>query len=212
MVVRWVSLAVNGFIAVAVPVAWVRMMFALEGGVLSARGLGSLRYVTVLSNLLAAAASAAYAVCLVRILAGGLGTVPKGVVRLKYAGAVSLALTLLTVALFLGPTAKDGFLSMFQGANLWFHLIVPVLALADFCLLNPDGPLSRTDSLWACVPMALYALFYLGNILLNGLEKNGRSNDWYGYLRGGIPLGAAIAFATWLGTWGVAMLLRLARR
>ena len=213
MLVRKVSLAVNVFIAVAVLVAWVRMMLAVgEGSVLTARGLGSLRYFTVLSNLLAAAASAAYAACLVRLLAGAADAVPRGVVLLKYAAAVSVALTFLTVVLFLGPTAKEGFSSMFLGANLWFHLIVPVLAAADFCLLNPDGPLTLADSLAACVPMALYAAYYLGNILVNGLEKNGYSNDWYGYLRGGIPMGAVIALVTWAGTWGVALLMRLSRR
>lgn len=213
MLVRKISLAVNVLIAVAVLVAWARMMFVVdERGVLTARGLGSLRFFTVLSNLLAAAASIAYAVCLVRMLSGGLAAVPRGVVRLKYAGTVSVLLTLLTVVLFLGPTAKTGFLSMFEGSNLWLHLIVPVLAAADFCLLNPDGPLSLAESLGACLPMALYSVYYLSNILLNGLEKNGRSNDWYGYLRGGIPLGAVIVLITFLGTWGAALLLRLARR
>lgn len=209
MLVRKVSLVMNLGIVAAVLVTWVRMMLAVgEGTVFTARGLGSLRYFTVLSNLLAAAASAVYGICLVRLTAGYMNAVPRGVVLLKYAGAVSVALTLLTVLLFLGPTAKDGFASMFLGVNLWFHLIVPVLAIADFCLLNPDGPLGMADSLWACLPMALYALYYLGNILRNGVEKN----DWYGYLRGGIPIGAVIALATFLGTWGVALLMRLAHR
>ena len=209
MAVRWISLGVNIVVAAMVLVAWGSMVFAWDTqGVLTARGLHSLRYFTVLSNLLAAIAAAAYAVCLIRLLAGGLDAVPRGVVLLKYAGAVSVSVTLLTVVLFLGPTSREGFLIMFAGPNLWLHLVVPVLAVLDFCLLNPDGPLGLTSSLWACLPMALYVLYYLGNILLHGVEKN----DWYGYLRGGVPMGVAIALVTFLGTWGVALLMRLAHR
>ena len=171
MLIRKLSLAVNLLVAVAVLAAWGKMVFAIdERGTLTAPGLSSLKYFTVLSNLLACAASLAYAACLIRLLTGG-APVPYGVTLLKYAGAVSVTLTLLTVVLFLGPTAKEGFLIMFQGANLWFHLIVPLLCILDFCALNPDGPLPFAASLVACVPMALYSAYYLGNILANGVKS-----------------------------------------
>ncbi len=209
MSIRVYSLIVNVAIAVAVLAAWGGMMFAAnERGALVAHGLSSLRYFTVLSNLLACAGSAVYAVCLARLLRGSAAAVPQWAVVLKYAGAVSVALTFLTVVLFLGPTAKDGFCSMFLGSNLWFHLIVPLLAVADFCFLNPDGPLPFASSFLACVPMALYAVYYLANILAVGPEKG----DWYGFLRGGVPMGAAISAINFLGTWGLALLLRLTHR
>ena len=155
MRIRMLSLAVNVLIVVIVLAAWLGMVFSVnERGVLTSRGLHSLKYFTVLSNLLACAASAAYGGCLIRLMRSG-AAVPRGVVRLKYAAAVSVALTLATVVLFLGPTAKSGFLSMFEGSNFWFHLVVPLLCAADFCLLNPDGPLAASDGLVACLPMAL---------------------------------------------------------
>ena len=210
--VRRASLAVNLVVAVAVAAAWGRMLLDRDGsGAFTARGLRSLRFFTVLSNLLAGGASAAYAICLVRLLRGSAAVIPRGVALAKYAGAVSTALTLMTVLLFLGPRAKEGFFSMFRGANLWFHLIVPVLAALDLCCLNPDGPLSLADSLLACAPMALYALFYVGNLALNGLGKDGRGNDWYGFMAGGPAMGAAVAGAIALGAGGLALLMRLAR-
>ena len=53
---RKVSLFINIFIFSAVPVSWY-YMFLHHGGLLGALGFGSLRYFTVLSNILMGAAS-----------------------------------------------------------------------------------------------------------------------------------------------------------
>lgn len=213
MLVRKLSLALNASIAVMVAAAWLGMVFGVdERGVLTARGLWSLKYFTVLSNLLAGAASALYAACLIRLLRGS-AAVPRWAVLLKYAGAVSVALTLATVLVFLGPTAKTGFLSMFRGANLWLHLVVPVLCVLDFCFLDPDGPLTLSDSLIACVPMLLYAAFYTANLARNGfVGADGRVNDWYGFAFGGWRTAVISAVVVALGTWGMALMMRLAWR
>ena len=213
MLARKLSLALNLAVAAMVAAAWVSMMFAMDRNTtLAARGLWSLKYFTVLSNLLAGAAAVVYCVCLVRLLAGRVDAVPRWAILLKYAGAVSVALTLATVVLFLGPTAKDGFMSLFRGANLWFHLVVPVLCVLDLCLLNPDGPLTLGDSLVACLPMLFYAVGYTLNLLLNGfVGSDGRVNDWYGFAFGGWPTAIASAAVVVLATWGMALLMRLAR-
>lgn len=214
MLVRKLSLAMNAAIAATVAAAWIAMMFEMDRNTaFAARGLRSLRYFTVLSNLLAGAAAAAYAVCLVRLLRGRADAVPRGVVVVKYAAAVSVALTLLVTAAFLAPTARTGFLSLFRGANLWLHLVVPVLCALDFCLLNPDGPLTLKDTLAACVPLALYAAGYVINMLANGIVgPDGQSNDWYGFAFGGWKTAAVAAVVVALATWGVALLMRLSRK
>ena len=214
MAIRKLSLAVNALVAVIVLTAWLGMVFIVdERGVLTARGLRSLKYFTVLSNLLACAASIAYGACLVRMLSGGAGVVPRWITALKYAATVSVALTLATTALFLGPTAKTGYLSMFRGVNLWLHLVAPVLCILDFCLLNPDGPLTLGESLLACVPMALYAACYVGNLLRNGIvDRWGHTNDWYGFAAGGWGMAGVAAAIIFMATWGMALLMRLARR
>ena len=61
MRIRMLSLALNALIAAIVLAAWLGMVFAVhERGALTSRGLRSLKYFTVLSNLLACAASVAY--------------------------------------------------------------------------------------------------------------------------------------------------------
>ena len=203
---RVASTILNIAIAVAVIWAWLAMMFRFENGLLSSRGWASLKYFTVLSNLLQAAASAAYVIAALRSLARGGGGIPRGVALLKYAAAVSVSLTFLTVMLFLGPVFGYG--GMFAGSNLFFHLLVPLAAAFDFCTLDREGTFSLRDSLIAVVPMLLYGAGYVLNILVNGVT----GNDWYGFAAGGVETFPLVFAAMALATWGVALILRLPRR
>ena len=189
-----ISRILNIVIAVLALWAWIAMVFRLgRHGDLSAGGLQTLRYFTVLSNLMQAGVSLAYA----------FGAKPR---RWKYASTVAVALTFTVVLVFLGPLY--GYPSMYAGANFIFHLVVPVLAMADFIFLDREGTFRLTDSLLAMIPMLAYGHFYVGNLLINGIE----GNDWYSFARGG-PLSAAIVFCLILhGNWGLALLLRLPRR
>lgn len=205
MVRQGLSLALNLLIAVTVAVSWGMMAFQItENGRLSARGLRGMKYFTVLSNLLMGVASAIYCACLPS------GRVPHWVGLLKYAGAVSVGLTFLTVMLFLGP--KLGYPDMFQGANLWLHLIVPLAAIADFMLLDRQGTFTLPESLIAVIPMALYGLGYLVNLIVNGFGPPERSNDWYGFAARGLPAGGLVFAGMLAGTWLLSLLMRLPRR
>ena len=196
---RKVSLFINIFIFSAVPVSWY-YMFLHHGGLLGALGFGSLRYFTVLSNILMGAAS------LVWVLAALFAdSVPRWASRLKLVATASVALTFLTVMGFLGPIF--GFPGMFRGANLFFHLIVPVLALVDFALFGDFVPTLGETAL-CVIPMLLYGTVYTVNILLNGIE----GNDLYGFLNWGWAVGAAIFAVLTLVTWLSGMVLRLCAR
>ena len=162
-------------------------------GAFSVEGLQSLRYFTVLSNLLQGG------VCLACLCGANVG-------RWKYVAAVSVALTFFVVLLLLGPTY--GYDSMYVGANLWFHLILPILSMVNFLVVDREGTFSLRDSLFTLIPMLVYGLFYVGNLLVNGV----RDNDWYGFAKHG-PQSAAAAFLIILGlNWIIALLMRLPRR
>ena len=187
------SRILNLLIAALVLWAWLSMTFRLgRHGSLSAGGLQSLRYFTVLSNLFQGGVSLACA------LGADTG-------RWKYASTVAVALTFFVVLLFLGPTY--GYDSMYTGANFWFHLVVPLLAMADFLFLDRGRDYRPRDSLPAILPMLAYSLFYVGNLLANGV----RENDWYGFAKHG-PKSAVAAFVIILATnWVIALLLRRIR-
>ena len=211
MKLRAAALAANISMGVTVFVNWFKMVFQrTDSGRLSAAGLSSLRYFTVLSNLLLGAAALLYAAWLIALLAGKAQALSRALRLLKYAGTVSVTLTFLTVMLFLGPTF--GFGGMFRGSNLWFHLIIPLAALASFLLLERDGRLSFRDSLNAVVPMLLYGIGYIVNVLRYGIVPGDFSHDWYGFAQRSVLMAAVVFAVMLLGTWGIALLLRLGKR
>ena len=188
------SRGLNLLIAVLVLCAWLSMTLKPgRHGSLSTGGFQNLRYFTVLSNLFQGGVSLACAV-------------GRRMGRWKYASTVAVALTFFVVLLFLGPAY--GYDSMYTGANFWFHLVVPVLAMVDFLIFDREGSFTIRDSLFTVIPMLAYSLFYVGNLLVNGV----RGNDWYGFAKHG-PLSAVAAFLIILATnWAIALLLRLPRR
>ncbi len=199
------SFALDIIIAVMVFYAWVCMIFQLgDNGTISAGGFRNLKYFTVLSNLLMGAASILNVVYTIRTIK--LKTeFPGWVTRLKYAGASAVALTLLVVLLFLWPVFKVP--GLYSGANLWFHLLIPLMSMASF-ILGGRELIPFRESFVSVIPMLLYGAWYIGNNLINGIGEWPDTNDWYGFLSWGWPAGLAIFGVLILMSWGVALLMR----
>lgn len=193
------SMAAKGALVLLVSFAWVEML-TRAGGSLSSTGLRSLRYFTVLSNLLCGLAALIHLLALLR------GSVPAWVRRLSFAGTVAVGVTLLVVLIFLGPLY--GYPELLRGANLWFHLVIPVLAILDHILLEPGERPGFRDTFMAMLPTLLYGLGYLTNILVNGVGEWPDTNDWYAFTAWGLPVGICIFAAILLLTWGIALALR----
>ncbi len=200
---RKLTIILNLAMAVMVLYSWLSM-FAGIGNTeyLMASRLNSLKFFTIDSNLLLAA-SALVAAFFEFFKADD---IPKWVYALKLAGTVSVTVTLLTVLFFLGPVF--GFLAMIAGVSLYLHLIVPLLAIFVFCLLEGSAKLTLRHTFPATIPLLIYLVFYLGNILINGIGEGKSTNDWYGFITffgfSKMPI-LALVFA--LGTWLIALLL-----
>lgn len=167
----------NALLAIAVFGAWGQMVVSGEG-TLASTGLSSLKYFTVLSNLLEGFA------CLYWLAGKG----SKGE-RLKFVSTVAVSITFLVVMTFLGPLY--GYPFLFEGANLWLHLIVPVGAILEQIFLS-DGSFGRKDILLSAAPVLIYGAGYLANILLNGVGEWPDTNDWYSFMMWGYPGAATI--------------------
>lgn len=202
---KWMLLGMDLLIAGLVAYAWYVMMVKMGDGTLSGSGLSSLRYYTVLSNLLEGLAALLTVVFLALILVGKAKELPRWLTLLRYAGVTSVSLTFLTVMVYLGPVF--GFNIMFNDANLYFHLLIPLLAIAEAVFLSGEK-LRFTDSFVAALPTLLYGIWYVINNLVNGRE----GNDIY-YL---FHFGPAVSVLFFIGfmsvSWGLALLLRLTRR
>ena len=198
-------LSVNLLIFGLVVYAWCVMMFRMGDGTLSGTGLNSLRYYTVLSNLLEGLAALITVVFMVLILTGKASGLPRWVTLLRYAGATSVSLTFVTVMVYLGPVF--GFNIMFNDANLYFHLLIPLLAIAETLFLSKEK-LRFKDSFVAALPTLLYGVWYIINNLANGRE----GNDIYYLFYYGYGIFAVIAVIFLAVAWGIALLLRLTRK
>ena len=184
--------------------------FVTSDGLLAAEGLHNLKYFTVLSNILEGAASLILAVRLLRVRRGRAQGIPHGLYILKLVSASAVAVTFFVVALFFGPWVGYGLL--YRDANLFFHLVIPVLAMAEFVLLDRFGSASFRETAWCPLPELLYGLGYLLNLLANGIGEWPDTNDFYGFTTWGWGAGFAIFAAILLLGWGAGCLMRLGNR
>lgn len=180
-------IVINALMAVMIITQWIKLCLSISGSGFMTGGLRTLKYFTVLSNLLEAFA------CVMFIV--------KGNETIKYVAAVSVGLTFTVVMVFLGPVF--GYAMMFAGPSLWFHLLIPLAAMAELIIFN-HRKLTVKDNLWTVFPMLVYGISYLGNIIINGIP----GNDWYGFLRWGYPAGAVILVIIVLITYLIGFILR----
>ena len=181
----------NIIIFIIVLISWLRMVFGYTNSEFMARGLASFKYFTILSNLFEAIA------CIIWIYNRN--------EKIKYIAAVSVTLTMMVTLLYLGPLF--GYALMFAGVNFWLHLFVPLLSLLEVLLWNNEK-FTKKDNLLACLPLIIYGLFYLGNNLINGKGNWPHTNDWYGFLMWGYPVGIIIFILLILFVYFIGFLIR----
>ena len=155
------------------------------------------RYFTTLSNVLSAIASLVVIVC---ACCGGL---PLWAMLLKYVGTAAVTVTLLTVFLFLGPSSHD-WKGLLWGAELFLHLICPLLAIVSFLAFEKTAMPAWTIAP-GMLPVPIYGVLYLYKVIFAPKER--RWEDFYGFNRGEkwvrsfgfMTLGGAlVAFLLWL--------------
>ena len=207
--IRRRALALNAAIAALCAFAWCQMAFGWgsEHGPLSAFGLETLKYFTTLSNILSAVVSTIFVVHAARYPSQ---PVPDWLHVLRLAATTSVALTFLTVELFLAPSL--GYAALHAGANLWFHLLLPLMAIASFCIFEADRPIPVRATLLAIAPMILYGAGYYANLLVNGMGEWPNSNDWYGFAQWGMDKAPLVFAVMALATWAIALVLRAANQ
>lgn len=169
-----------------------------SGAGLMASGFANLKYFTVLSNLFCGA------VALIRLIFFALSA--KFSVLPKLMAASATGLTFLIIAAFLQPLYPD--LNLYERGNLYFHLIVPLFAMAEFLIIKTREKIPFKYTLYSAALALAYGTYYLVNILINGIGEWPDTNDWYGFLNWGFPIGIAIFAFVVLMDFGIACLLR----
>ena len=143
-----------------------------------------------------------------RVKAGDGQVFSRFVFVFRYTATVSVLTTFLTVLVFFLPIYGPG--PLYFGANLWLHLIIPVLSVIGFFIMPEERRLSFKASLFPIIPVIAYAAFYCTNLMVNGVGgAYPNTNDWYGFLNWGWTVGWCIFAGILAATWAAALLLRL---
>ena len=148
-----------------------------EEGALQSSGLENFKFYTVLSNVFCGIVALIYLICI--FAKKGTGKMA----ALKLAAVCGVAITFAVVAFMFGPIY--GFANFYKRGNLFFHLLLPVTAMAEFIFVKRKK-ISFRYTVFAAIPTLLYAIGYLLNILINGIGGPWPdTNDFYGFL--GLP-------------------------
>ena len=120
--------------------------------------------------------------------------------------AAAVGLTFIIVAAFLAPMYPE--LNLYQGGNFWFHLIIPLTAMAEFITTRIEEPIPFRYTIISAILSLIYGFGYLVNILINGIGEWPDTNDWYGFLNWGYPIGFVLFAFNVLMNWLMACLIR----
>jgi len=153
----------------------------------------AMKYFTVQSNLLCAMVSL---VCAVWSL---FRPEPGWLLIVKYAATCAVTITFVTVFCYLGPRFRNWDF-LLSGANLWMHLICPLITIASLLLRVPvQFPFAVTFA--GLAPVVLYGLLYVKKVILDPPAR--RWEDLYGFTKGvnwKLSLTAMLALSFAVGT------------
>ena len=153
--------------------------FALE-----TQGLSNFKYFTVDSNIFIGIVCFIFMIYEILKLKKKIKEIPRWLYILKHVATTAIGLTFFTTCLFLGPTIDTGFFSLYTNANLFYHFIIPVLAMLGYIFLDKYES-NYKQCLYSLIPMVVYSIYYVPNVLLH--LDNGRSTaayDFYGFFHG----------------------------
>lgn len=176
----------------------VMMTSSANGTGLTTSGLRNLKYFTVLSNEFCGIVALIWLIFRLNH--------KKLPVLLKFMAAAAVGLTFIIVAAFLAPMYPE--LNLYQGGNFWFHLIIPLTAMTEFITTRIEEPIPFRYTIISAILSLIYGFGYLVNILINGIGEWPDTNDWYGFLNWGYPIGFVLFAFNVLMNWLMACLIR----
>ena len=174
---RLCSILLNLFMFLAALISIVYIVTFRAQGNMDISGTYALMFFTVDSNILGGVA------CLLTALALLFsGRLPYGILMFKYVSTTAVAVTLSTVALFLGPVMR--YKGLFVGTNLFLHLICPAAAIISLIFFDGGERIGRKRVWLGTLPTVAYGIVYFFKVVVIGYE-NGGWMDFYGFNRGG---------------------------
>lgn len=189
------------FLLVVLVVISVYVMATSSDGVLTGSKFKALKYFTVQSNIFIGISALISLIYLVFKK----DKYPTWVVILKLIATTCLTLTFLTVLGYLVPLM--GIWLVFQGANLYMHLIIPVTAILCFIFLEPKVELKFKWNFFSIIPSGTYGIFYITCVSAFNDFGNVDGWDWYAFGTYGVGIGLVMLFGLNLVAFGSSVVM-----
>ena len=183
-----ISLVINIIIVILAIMASVFMFtgfkFMPDEPLLQLTKMEMFKFYTLDSNILIGIVSLIFVIYENKLIKNKIKEIPKTVYLLKYIGTAGITLTFVVTAVFLSP--QYGFYAMYNNSNLFFHLIIPLLAIITYLFYEGHNN-KYSYAFLGIIPMFIYSLYYAGMILTH-LNDGGLTfkYDFYGFLQGNI--------------------------
>ena len=156
--------------------------------------IGMFRFFTVDSNILMGIVSLLFAIKEIELLKGKIDEIPFKYYILKIISTSAVGLTAFVVFAYLGPISKYGTVSLLMNANLFFHLIIPVVSILNFALFEKTDKLKFKHTFYGIVGTVAYEIYYIINVLVH--MENGKVSyvyDWYWFVQNGVWTAVIVA-------------------
>ncbi len=149
--------------------------------------VGRLRFFTIDSNLLMGIAALVFLIEEIKLLKGKIKEINRKYYVFNLMSTSAVTLTFMVVLVYLGQIAPNGLYSMYVDKNLFFHGLIPLVAMINFIFFTNTDKLKFKDTYYGLIPMILYAIYYITNVLSH--IENGKVSpdyDWYYFIQGNI--------------------------
>ena len=175
------NLVIFSFVFVGVIIS-----FTIGDGILTATFPEIFKYFTFQSNIFMAIVALIYAIYQLLVIKGKKENIPHVLNVFYHVGVTAVALTFIIVVLFLAP--GYGFDKMYRYANLFYHGLAPVIAMANYMFFNKECRIRFIDTLFAIIPSLLYGIVYFIVVVSNNAYGDinidfymfGKDGPWIG--------------------------------
>ena len=154
--------------------------------VIASSKVGRLRFFTIDSNLLMGIVALVFLIQQIKLLRGKIKDIDRKYYIFNLMSTSAVALTFMVVLVYLGQIAPNGLYSMYVNKNLFFHGLIPLVSIINFIFFT-NNKLKFKDAFYGLIPMDIYTLYYITNIVMH-MENNKVSTnyDWYYFVQGSI--------------------------
>lgn len=195
---------INNILVFLLVLVGVIVMITAGDGELAEKNITVFKYFTFQSNVFMGVVASIYAYYQLLMLLGKKDKIPHVLLVFNHVGVTAVGLTFLIVILFLAP--GYGFDKMYNNANLFFHALVPLVAMINYLFFEKECAIRFKEATCAVIPPTLYGIVYFIVVASQNAYGNIKI-DFYMFGSNGPVVGAFNFLAIVSIAYGIGLLL-----